>query len=78
MFPLPGCERRKVVLHLKRLGEDLKAPELGEVLLELFEKEYDMVLLDTPPMLHIPDARILGRMSDAVMCRMWHISSKRE
>ncbi|MCW5978486.1 MAG: polysaccharide biosynthesis tyrosine autokinase [Bryobacteraceae bacterium] len=36
-------------------------------LLELFEKEFDMVLIDTPPMLQIPDARILGRLSDAVI-----------
>ena len=36
-------------------------------LLEKFEQEYDMVLIDTPPMMHIPDARIIGRMSDGVI-----------
>ncbi len=36
-------------------------------LLEYAEDRYDMVLIDTPPMLHMPDARVLGRMSDAVV-----------
>lgn len=36
-------------------------------LLELLEKTFDTILIDTPPMLQIPDARIVGRMSDAVI-----------
>ena len=36
-------------------------------LLELFEKEFDTVLIDTPPMMQVPDARILGRLADAVI-----------
>ena len=36
-------------------------------LLERFEAEYDMVLIDTPPMIQIPDARVIGRMSHAVV-----------
>ena len=31
------------------------------------KKEYDMVLLDTPPMLQMTDARVLGRITDAVI-----------
>jgi capsular exopolysaccharide synthesis family protein len=30
-------------------------------------KEFDMVLIDTPPVLHLPDARIIGRLSDGVI-----------
>jgi Mrp family chromosome partitioning ATPase len=30
-------------------------------------KEFDMVIIDTPPMLHMPDARVLGRLSDGVI-----------
>lgn len=36
-------------------------------LLMLLRSEYDTVLIDTPPMLQMPDARILGRLADAVV-----------
>ncbi len=36
-------------------------------LLTRFRKEYDLVLLDTPPMLQMPDARVVGRQADAVI-----------
>jgi succinoglycan biosynthesis transport protein ExoP len=40
-----------------------KLPEL----LSKLEKEFDMVIIDTPPMLQMPDARVLGRLADAVI-----------
>ncbi len=36
-------------------------------LLQQFRDHYDIVLIDTPPMLQIPDARVLGRMVDGVI-----------
>ncbi len=36
-------------------------------LLERFANEFDMILIDAPPMLQIPDARVLGRMADAMI-----------
>jgi Mrp family chromosome partitioning ATPase len=36
-------------------------------LLWRFRLEFHTVLVDTPPMLHLPDARILGRVSDGVI-----------
>jgi capsular exopolysaccharide synthesis family protein len=36
-------------------------------LLAKFKAEFDMVLIDTPPMLQMPDARVVGRMADAVI-----------
>ncbi len=36
-------------------------------LLVTFGQVFDTILIDTPPMTHIPDARVLGRMSDAVI-----------
>ncbi len=32
-----------------------------------FKQDYDMVLIDTPPMLPMTDARIVGRLADAVI-----------
>ena len=36
-------------------------------LLARFKQEFDMVILDTPPMLQMPDARVLGRIADGVL-----------
>lgn len=36
-------------------------------LLETVRGDYDMILIDTPPASQLPDARILGRLSDAVI-----------
>jgi polysaccharide biosynthesis transport protein len=39
-------------------------------LIELIERcrlEFDAVLIDTPPMLQMPDARVVGRLADAVI-----------
>ena len=36
-------------------------------LIARYKKQYDMLIIDTPPVLHMPDARLLGRMSDAVV-----------
>jgi capsular exopolysaccharide synthesis family protein len=44
----------------------LHSASLGELLAKLKQK-YDMVLIDTPPMLQIADARLIGRMVDAVV-----------
>lgn len=30
-------------------------------------REFDLVVIDTPPVLNLPDARILGRLSDGVI-----------
>jgi capsular exopolysaccharide synthesis family protein len=46
------------------------SPRLAELVRRLRE-EFDAVLIDTPPMLRLADARILGRLADAVIlvCR---------
>ena len=40
-------------------------------LLRYFRSEFDLVLIDTPPVLYIPDARVLGRMADNVVTVIW-------
>jgi succinoglycan biosynthesis transport protein ExoP len=44
----------------------LYSPNLAELVARL-KKRYDMVLIDTPPMLHMTDARVIGRLADAVV-----------
>ena len=44
----------------------LYADRLRE-LIERFRGEFDMILIDTPPMLQIPDARVMGRLADSVI-----------
>jgi len=36
-------------------------------LLHYYREEYDIVLIDSPPMLHMSDARVLAKFSDAVI-----------
>jgi receptor protein-tyrosine kinase len=36
-------------------------------LLERFREEFDMVIIDTPPMQYVSDARVLGRLADGVI-----------
>jgi receptor protein-tyrosine kinase len=36
-------------------------------LLNRFRKEFDMILIDAPPMIHLADARVLGRFSDGII-----------
>ena len=45
------------LLHSSRLPE----------LLQQLRSEFDTVVIDTPPVLHISDARVIGRLADAVL-----------
>ena len=47
-------------------GSLLHSPILPD-LLKRFKREFDMVVIDTPPMLQMPDARVVGKLSDAVI-----------
>ena len=60
LFLLPGGGPVVDPTHL--LHSSRLAP-----LLEMAEKQFDMVLIDTPPMMQMPDARVVGRMSHAVI-----------
>jgi capsular exopolysaccharide synthesis family protein len=44
----------------------LYSPRLPE-LIARYRKEFDAVIIDTPPMLNMSDARVLGRLSDGVI-----------
>ena len=44
----------------------LYSPRLPEILAR-FRKEFDVVIIDTPPVMHMSDARVLGRLADGVI-----------
>ena len=60
LWLLPAGPRTTAAANL------LYSPRLPE-LLKAVRLDYDMVLIDTPPMLQIADARLLGRLADAVV-----------
>ena len=60
-------------LHLlpNRMGRDnithaLYSPRLAEVI-ERLRGHYDMILIDSPPVLHLADARIVAKLADGVI-----------
>ena len=55
----------------------LYSPRLTEFL-ERVAKEFDLVLIDAPPMLHFADARVLGRHSDGVILVLRSGQTKRD
>src|SRR5437667_424519 len=52
-----GSNESLLLLHEKRLSE----------LVTRFWDAFDIVIVDTPPLLPIPDARVIGRTADAVV-----------
>jgi len=46
--------------------EILKSPRLGELLAEA-RRRYDYIVLDTPPVLHVPDCRVIGKWVDGFL-----------
>ena len=48
-------------------GADLLFSASIQRLIAQYRKQFDMVLIDTPPILSMPDARLFGRLSDAVV-----------
>jgi polysaccharide biosynthesis transport protein len=53
----PGTNNIANLLYSTRMME----------LLQRLRREFDTILIDTPPMLDLADARILGRLADAVI-----------
>ena len=49
------------------LGSGLLYSRALAPLLDVCRQHFDMVLIDSPPMLQIPDARLLGRVADGIV-----------
>jgi polysaccharide biosynthesis transport protein len=58
---LPGGSCSNVVP-----STDFYSPRMLRLLARL-RKEFDMVMVDAPPMIHLADARVLGRLADGVI-----------
>jgi polysaccharide biosynthesis transport protein len=59
------------------ISELLHSPQALGLLIRMRE-EFDSVIVDTPPMLHLPDARVLGRIADGVILVVHSAQTKRE
>ncbi|HLJ50817.1 MAG TPA: polysaccharide biosynthesis tyrosine autokinase [Bryobacteraceae bacterium] len=53
----PRCQEASELLYSARLA----------ALLARLRREFDLIIIDTPPLLEMPDARILGRLADGVI-----------
>ncbi len=53
------------------MGTSLLYTAYTQNLLQYLRGQFDLILVDTPPALHIPDARVLGRMADNVVTVIW-------
>jgi capsular exopolysaccharide synthesis family protein len=60
LFVLPSGSETSAAATL------LHSPNLAALFARL-RKSFDMVLIDTPPMLQMPDARVIGRLADGVI-----------
>lgn len=60
LFILPSGKGQTSTVDL------LYSERMGSILKQCREA-YDLVVIDTPPVLYLPDARILGRLSDGVI-----------
>jgi capsular exopolysaccharide synthesis family protein len=60
LFLMPGGSCRVTPANL------FYSPRMKR-LLNRFRKEFDMILIDAPPMIHLADARVLGRFADGVI-----------
>jgi len=65
-LPLEGVDFVAAGMLPANPSELLGGPRMREAL-ELFRKQYDIVILDTPPLIAGPDAAILGSCCDGVI-----------
>lgn len=63
---IPGLFLLPAGLHSSSPTNLLIHPHMADLLQQLKE-QFDVILIDTPPMLQIPDARVVGRLVDSVI-----------
>ncbi|MFC6639635.1 CpsD/CapB family tyrosine-protein kinase [Sulfitobacter sediminilitoris] len=63
----------------KTIAADIFSSERFAMLLETAREQYDYIIIDTPPVLAVPDARIIGRHVDAIIYTVkWDSTSHRQ
>ena len=85
-YPLESLVQPTEIPGLHVLGSGTSTPNISNLLfstrlpqlLERFKREFDTVLIDTPPMLSLSDARVLGRLSDGVILVFFARSTSRD
>jgi capsular exopolysaccharide synthesis family protein len=63
---IPGLFLLPAGLHSSSPTNLLIHPHMA-ALLKYLKEQFDVILIDTPPMLQIPDARVVGRLVDSVI-----------
>jgi len=64
--PIPNLFLMPNGKTLLRTPDLLYSAQMARLIQEL-RQQFDMIIIDTPPLLHLSDARILGRLSDGVI-----------
>ncbi len=72
----PGLDQLDIITcgHSILNPPDLLGAKAMDILIEEARQEYDLVLFDTPPMLHTTDATVLGSKVDGVLL-VYHIGA---
>ncbi|WP_406696192.1 polysaccharide biosynthesis tyrosine autokinase [Singulisphaera sp. Ch08] len=74
-LPLPGCQLLTAGLSLEGPGRLLQGRQFREVLNRL-RSRFDMIIIDTPPLLPVPDALTIGRYVDGAILATRHDASR--
>ncbi len=70
-----GCKLLAAGGPVTNPGRVLEGPRLRETV-ERLRRSFDVILIDTPPILPVPDALILGRWADGVLLATRHDESR--
>ena len=70
-----GCKLLAAGGPVANSGRVFQGPRLRETI-ERLRRSFDVVLIDTPPILPVPDALILGRWADGVLLATRHDESR--
>jgi capsular exopolysaccharide synthesis family protein len=74
-LPLPGCRLLTAGSLVDNPGRLIQGRQFREVL-DRLRSRFDMIIIDTPPLLPVPDALTMGRYADGVVLATRHDASR--